>query len=179
MCLPLPFALGFRRRLCHRLRVLLPLHTPSSINQQTKSLKLYFMIGWYELKYKAVRHLHTLSFWFLKEFKIFPKRRRWERKTVREERVPDSRNCPSFLSDSAGGLGLPPKASGRGAPRPSSPLVLPEQHDGERRPAWAQRERPHGRLPAVQEPPRSRWAPAAGLGCRPAKASPSKRSRSS
>lgn len=86
--------------------------------------------------------------------------------------MPDSRNCPSFLSDSAGGLGLPPKASGRGAPRPSSPLVLPEQHDGERRPARAQRERPHGRLPAVQEPPGADGLPAAGLGCRPAKASP-------
>ena len=86
--------------------------------------------------------------------------------------MPDSSNCPSFLYDSDGGLGLPPKASGCGAPRPSSPLVLPEQHDEERRPAQAQRERPHGRLPAVQEPPGADGLPAAGPGCRPAKASP-------
>lgn len=86
--------------------------------------------------------------------------------------MPDSSNCPSFLYDSDGGLGLPPKASGRGAPRPSSPLVLPEQHDGERRPARAQRECPQGRLPAVQEPSGADGLPAAGLGCRPAKASP-------
>lgn len=86
--------------------------------------------------------------------------------------MPDSSNCPSFLCDRAGGLGLPPEASGRGAPRPSRPLALSEQHDGERRPARAQRERPHGRLPAVQEPPGADGLPAAGLGCRPAKASP-------
>lgn len=84
----------------------------------------------------------------------------------------DSSNAPSFLPDSVGGLSLPPKAPGRGAPRTSGPLVLPEQHDRERHPARARRERPHGRLPAVQEPPGADGLPAAGLGRQPTKASP-------
>ena len=95
-----------------------------------------------------------------------------EKAVGERERVLDSSNSPSFLSDSVGGLSLPPKAPGRGAPRTSCPLVLPEQHDRERHPARAWRERPQGRLPAVQEPPGANGLPAAGLGRQPTEASP-------
>lgn len=86
--------------------------------------------------------------------------------------MPASSNSSSLLHDSAGGLGLPPKAPGRGAPCPSGPLVLPEEHDRERRPAWAQWERPLSGVPSVQVPSGADGLPAAGLGRRPAKASP-------
>lgn len=76
--------------------------------------------------------------------------------------MPDSRNCPSFLSDSAGGPGLlPRKPQAVELSRPSSPLVLPEQHDGERRPARhsGTSARPSAGCAGAS---RSRWAP----GCR-------------
>lgn len=88
------------------------------------------------------------------------------------ERKPALSNSPSFLPNSAGGLCLPPEAPGRGASGPSGPLVFPEQHDGERCPAWAWRERPRGGVPAVQGPPGTDGLPAAAPGCWPAKASP-------
>lgn len=76
------------------------------------------------------------------------------------------------LHDSAGGLRVPPKAPGCGAPRASSSLVLPEQHDREWGPARAQWERPHSGVSAVQVPPGADGLPAAGLGRRTAAASP-------
>lgn len=86
--------------------------------------------------------------------------------------MPDSSDSSSFLHDSAGGLGLSPEAPGCGATRPSRPLVLSEQHDREWHPARARRERPPSGVPAVQAPPGADGLPAAGPGCRPAKASP-------
>lgn len=86
--------------------------------------------------------------------------------------MPDSSDSSSFLHDSAGGLGLSPKAPGRGATCASRPLVLSEQHDREWHPAWARWERPPSGVPAGQAPPGADGLPAAGPGCRPAKASP-------
>lgn len=75
---------------------------------------------------------------------------------------------------SAGGLSLPPKASGCGAACSSCPLVLPEQHDHdrERHPAWPWWECPHGGMSTVSEPPGTNGLPPARLCHWAAKASP-------
>lgn len=86
--------------------------------------------------------------------------------------MPASSKCPRFLSNSTGGLRVPPEAPGCGAPCPASPLGFPEQRERERCPAGAQRERPHGGAPAVQEPSGADGLPAAGPGHWPATAGP-------
>lgn len=82
-----------------------------------------------------------------------------------EERVHSSNDPLSFLCDSAGGLSVPPKASGCGAAHPSSPLVLPEQDDRQRRAAWTRWERPHGGVQTGWKPPGANGLPPAGLRC--------------
>lgn len=89
-----------------------------------------------------------------------------------EERARSSNDPSSFLCDSAGGLSVPPKASGRGAAHPSGPLVLPEQDERQQHAAGTWWERPHGGVQAGWKPPGANGVPPAGLRCQSAPACP-------